>query len=233
MVTFSHRSASDRHDVAVTASRTAKRRLSAAQERVKHLGGGGGDLKSWRAALDELHQAERELAAEGGKQHAVVIDIGGAWDVGAPMPHLLAGPSSTFIVCYARDVDPDWHGTYVTMRSPADEDMSPLLLIEITRCYDVRMGGPNDEAINGHPLHGQGLSGYQAHEVVNSDWLEHVIRVNSVHPHHSDERFRQLHHYLLPFHDEMVEALGQSIQVTHFLGTIRNALVDLAHRITR
>lgn len=197
---------------------------------MKHLG--DSDLESWRAALDELHQAERQVAAERREQHAVVIDIGGAWDVGAPMPHLLVGPSSAFIVCYARDVDPGWDGTYVTVRSPTDEDASPLLLIEISRCHDVRMGGPNDEAINGHPLYGRGLSGYQAHEVVNSRWLEHVIRVNSVHPHHSEEPFRQLHHYLLPFHDEMVEALGQSIQVSLVMGTIRSVLVDVAQRIT-
>lgn len=166
---------STNHDVSVRASRTAQRRLSAAQDRVKHLG--GADQKRWRAALDELHQAEREVAAERGEQHAIVIDVGEAWDVGAPMPHLLAGPGSAFIVCYARDVDPGWDGTYVTMRSPADEDASPLLVIEISRCCDVRMGGPNDEAINGHPLHGRGLSGYEAHEVVNSEWLEHVIRL--------------------------------------------------------
>lgn len=117
-----------RHDVAVEASRSAKRRLATAQDRVKQLG--GSDLESWRAALDELHQAEREVAAERGEQHAVIIDIGGAWDIGAPMPHLIAGPSSVFIVCYAREDDGNWDGTYVTMRSPSDEPAPPPQLGE-------------------------------------------------------------------------------------------------------
>jgi hypothetical protein len=211
-------------------TREAKRRLARAQDRLKHLG--DADTATWQQTLDELHQAERLFAAERGEQYAEVLDTGGAWDAGAPLPHLLAGPHSTYIVCYARDVDPSWDGTYVTMRSPADEDASSLLLIEIVRCHEVRMGGPNDEAINGHALHGRGLGGYQAHEVRNSEWLESVIRVNSVHPHHSDAPFRRLHHYVLPFHDEMIEALGQAIQVTHVQGSIRALLLDLVNRIT-
>jgi hypothetical protein len=35
-------------------------------------------------------------------------------------------------------------------------------------------------------LHGKGLRFYAAHEVRNSLWLEEHIRVNSVHPQHSD-----------------------------------------------
>jgi hypothetical protein len=33
--------------------------------------------------------------------------------------------------------------------------------------------------------------------VLNSAWTEDAIEVNSMHPHHSDASFRQLHHYAL------------------------------------
>jgi hypothetical protein len=36
---------------------------------------------------------------------------------------------------------------------------------------------------------------------VHSAWIEERIKVNSVHPQHSDAPFRQLHHYALLFHD--------------------------------
>jgi hypothetical protein len=214
----------------VTASRRAGRRLAAAQERVEHLR--GADTQTWSEAFDELRRAERELAAARGEQYADVLDIGAAWDMGAPLPHLLVGPHSAYIVCHAHDADPHWDRTSVTMRSPADEDAGHLLLIEIVGCQNIRMGGPNDEALHGHALHGRGLSGYQAHEVRNSEWLESAVRVNSVHPNHSEAPFRQLQHYVLPFHDEMIEALGRGIRVTHVAGTIRGILTDLVGRIT-
>jgi len=84
-----------------------------------------------------------------------------------------------------------------------------FVVIELRGCAEVRFGGPDDEAMAGHPLHGRGLAGYWAHEVVNSAWIEDAIRVNSVQPHHSDAPFRQLHHYVLPSHDEMLEALAR------------------------
>jgi len=209
--------------------RPAKQRLAAAQDRVNHLA--GADNTTWERAIRELHEAEREWAAARGQQYAETVDIGAAWDVGAPLPHLIAGPHATYIVCYSQEPDPNWDGTYVTMLSPSDEEASALLVIEIARCHDIRYGGPNDEAIHGHPLHGKGLSSYRVHEVHNSEWLESVIRVNAVHPHHSDEPFRRLHHYVLSFHDEMIEALGQNIQATRVVGTFRSVLFDLVSRI--
>lgn len=214
----------------MTPTRQAERRLAAARHRVEHPE--DADLAHRQRALDELYQAERELAAARGEQYAEVVDVDASWDVGAPLPHLLAGSASTYVVCHAREADPAWDRTSVTVRSPADEDSGPLLIIEIVGCHDVRMGGPNDEALHGHPLHGRGLCAYRLHEVRSSEWLEHARRVNSVHPGHSDESFRRLRHYVLPFHDEMVEALGRAIEVARVVGTVRGVLTDLVSRMT-
>jgi hypothetical protein len=53
---------------------------------------------------------------------------------------------------------------------------------------------------------------HQAHEIHNSTWLEEHIQINSVHPYHSDEPWRRLHHCLLAFHDEMFEALADTVE---------------------
>lgn len=179
------------------------------------------------AAWEEQFQAERDLAAARGEQHAKVIDIGPGWDVGAPLPHLISNGSRAFVVCLASQPDPQWDGTYVTMVSAADANPSPFAVIELWGCAEVRFGGPNDEAISGHPLHGKGLASYGAHEVLNSAWIEEAIRVNSVHPHHSDSPFRQLRHYALLFHDEMLEALALGIESRLVIGTMRGILGDL------
>lgn len=180
------------------------------------------------AAHEQRLQAERDLAAARGEQYAQVIDIGPRWDVGAPLPHLISDGSRAFVVCLASQPDPDWDGTYVTMVSPADQHPSLFVVLELRGCQEIRFGGPNDEAIAGHPLHGRGLDSYRAHEVLNSAWIEEAIRVNSVHPHHSDAPFRQLHHYALLFHDEMIEALARDIESRLVKGTMRAILHDLA-----
>jgi hypothetical protein len=191
-----------------------EQRLAAARERVREL---SSDLRSdtmqaWQEARERQLQAERDLAAARGEQYAKVIDIGPRWDTGAPLPHLISNGSRAFVVCRASDPDPDWDGTYVRVVSPADAHGSPFVVIEMWGCAEIRFGGPNDEAIRGHPLHGKGLAGYRAHEVVNSAWIEDAIKVNSVHPHHSDAPFRQLHHYALLFHDEMLETLALGVE---------------------
>jgi hypothetical protein len=180
-----------------------------------------------REAWEQQLQAERELAAARGEQYAQVIDIGPRWDAGAPLPHLVSNRSRAFVACRAGQPVPSWDGTRVRLVSPADEAPSLFVVIELRGCAEVRFGGPNDEARPGHPLHGKGLAGYRAHEVVNSAWIEQAIKVNSVHPHHSDAPFRRLHHYVLLFHDEMLEALARGIESRLVEGTTRSVLADL------
>ncbi len=116
----------------------------------------------------------------------------------------------------------------MTVVSPRDTHPDLFVVIELWGCADIRFGGPNDEAIEGHPLHGRGLAAYRAHEVINSAWIEERIRVNSVHPLHSETRFRELHHYVLLFHDEMLEALAHGIEARLVRGTMRDAVLGLA-----
>jgi hypothetical protein len=210
-----------------------ERRLAAAQERLNELGTSfdDGALQAQLEAWAQLLQAERDLAAARGEQYAKVIDIGPRWDTGAPLPHLLSNGARAFILCMARDPDPGWDGTYVRVVSPDDAQPSPLVVIELWGCAEIRFGGPNDEAMEGHPLDGRGLALYRAHEVMNSTWIEEAIKVNSVHPNHSDATFRQLHHYALLFHDEMLEALARGIESRLVTGTMGVILEDLAGQL--
>ena len=210
-----------------------EQRLADARQRVHELASNlsSDTMPALRAAHDEQLHAERELAAARGEQYAQVIDFGPRWDGGAPLPHLISNGSRAFIVCHADQPDPHWDGTYVTVVSPADSHTSLFVVIELWGCHDIRLGGPNDEAMHGHPLHGKGLAGYQAHEVLNSAWIEEAIKVNSVHPQHSDAPFRQLHHYVLLFHDEMAEALARGIEARLVPGTMRAILSELAESL--
>jgi hypothetical protein len=73
---------------------------------------------------------------------------------------------------------------------------------------NVKAGGPNDEALGGHPLYEYGLKHYSIHRVENSPWLEELERQNSVHPQHSAIRFRASKvHYIFALKEETVECL--------------------------
>jgi hypothetical protein len=208
-------------------------RLAAARERVRELytDRRSDTMQARLAAWEQQLQAERDLAAARGEPYATVIDIGPPWDAGAPLPHLISNGSRVFAVCRASQPDPDWDGTYVQVVSSADPQSSLFVVIEMWGCAETRFGGPNDEAMGGHPLYGKGLAGYEAHEVVNSAWIEEAIAINSVHPDHSDVPFRQLHHYALLFHDEMLEVLARGIQARYVTGTTRMILGDLCDEL--
>lgn len=181
---------------------------------------------AWQPARERVLAAERSLAAAQGGQFAEELDLGVRWDVGAPLPHLVANGLRAAIICRAAVEDPTWDGTWTRMASPADTAEAELIRIDITGYASVRMGAPNDEALHGHPLYGRGLVGYHANEIHNSAWLEQHIRVNSVHPAHRDEPWRQLRHILLAFHDEMIEVLCRDIRAQVVRGAFREVVAD-------
>ncbi len=138
------------------------------------------------------------------------------WDVGAPLPHVIADEHRTFIIFYVREIDPNWDGTYVTVKNPADGCVESLALVEFKRCASFRMGTPNDEVLEGHPLSGRGLDSYTAQVVQNSRWINELETINKVHSGYREDRWRELTHYILWFHDSTFECIAESYKVVEF-----------------
>jgi hypothetical protein len=176
------------------------------------------------AAWDALLDAERDLARSMGEQYAEVLDLGVHWDVGAPEPHVVSNGHRAFVVCYVGDPAPHPGGTTVRVVSPSDQHEDSFAVVDVWGCRSLRMGMPNDEAIRGHPLWGRGLRAYAAHRVADSTWLEEHIEWNSVHPLHSDAEWRRVSHFVLAFHDEMVEVLAKGIEAHAVRGTMGGLL---------
>ena len=131
----------------------------------------GGEWEEFLAANEAVLRLERELAAAKGEEHAVPLDFPVLWDTGAPLPHFIQNDHKTFLTFYVREPDPDWDGSYVTVRDPGDGSVETLALVEFFGCSSAKLGSPNDEVFEGHPLSGKGLDGYNAQRVVNSRWL--------------------------------------------------------------
>lgn len=56
----------------------------------------GGEVEEFNAARTAVLQAERNLAAAKGEEHAVPIAFPVRWDTGAPLPYLLQNDYRTF-----------------------------------------------------------------------------------------------------------------------------------------
>ncbi len=103
--------------------------------------------------------------------------------------------------------------------------------MEFQHVHSVKLGGPNDEAIGGHPLSGKGLRAYAAHQVVNSRWIAEAERVNSVHPHHRGGWHERLNHDVFCFHDETFDCLAEGFTIQRYVGSPRAVLSELVGRL--
>jgi hypothetical protein len=204
--------------------KTAQERLKAVMEQLP--------CSDPRAELDaartELLAAERALAAARGEEYAILLEGLPPSDMGAPLPHLLADGRRVLLAYYVAEPDPIWDGTYITMIDPAENGEALLAIVEFTGYLAVRMGLPNDEALEGHPLYTRGLEAYAMHLVVNSSWITELERVNSVHPHHEGGWHAWARHYLFTFHDETFECIARSHEVRLERTGMRTLLERLA-----
>jgi hypothetical protein len=151
--------------------------LDAANARLKHAVEAlapkhkGGEMAEHRAAHEAVLVAERRLAAALGEQYAVPLEFSAQWDSGAPLPYLLQNDYKTFLIFLLSDTQPCYDGSFVTVVSPGDANPGNMAIVEFKGCVCSKMGTPNDEVYEGHPLHGKGFEGYRPLRVVNSEFL--------------------------------------------------------------
>jgi hypothetical protein len=138
-------------------------------------------------------------------------------DGGAPCPVVLSNDRRTALAYYVYD----------TQRIPHEQRQKigyPVAILYFKRTHAVLFGGPNDEAIAGHPLASRGLHPYGPYWVENSSWLRRCIEMNRVHPSHSDSLFAGYRHFVFAFHDSLFECLSHGYEVEMIQGKIGDAL---------
>jgi len=139
--------------------------------------------------------------------------------VGAPLPRIVADEHMCLVGFYLEDRDPNWDGSSVRVIDAATSD-EPVAVVTFPRFWATMFGPPNDEAFAGHPLRNRGLRPYGAYEVLDSSWIHQLERMNSVHPHHRRERFLELRHFILSFHDSTFECVAPRYEITQHAGPL-------------
>jgi len=188
-------------------------------------------LDGWRAAYQEQKRLEREVGRAKGEEVAAEIEWKPAWDVGAPLPHVVSSGGRTLLLYLARISDPAWDGTYVNVIDPASPSGEDLALVEFHGCYAHKFGGPNDEVFHGHPLANRGLVAYRAHAIERSRWIEEQRKINAVHAQYRAESWADMQHYLLAFHDDVFECIARGFSIKTMHTSMREALALMTKRL--
>src|SRR5437868_12461214 len=73
----------------------------------------GLEIKDWTSAHDALLKAERSLALAKGEETALAYPWEIKWDLGAPLPHVVASGQAAYLLYLVSEPDPSWDGSYV------------------------------------------------------------------------------------------------------------------------
>jgi hypothetical protein len=121
-----------------------------------------------------------------------------AMDAGAPMPAVYS--DETGLTC-----------AYVIGPTHSESGSTAILYFEGVLYY--AMGYPNDEALNAHPLYGNGLGFYDFHVVENSPLIADLDRRNQLHERHvAGNYLKRFRHWIITFHDETLEVVARNAQ---------------------
>ena len=208
----------------------AREELGAAAKALapKHV---GGEWTRYDAAAAACIALERSLSRELGEECAVRIPWQPLWDIGAPLPHVVASDNTTLLIYLASQRDAEWDGTSARVMDPASDASEPLALVSFDRCISHRFGAPNNEVLAGHPLNGKGLEPYAAHIVERSSWIAQLQAINSVHTRYDPSRWTAFRHFLLAFHDNMFEAVAVGFSVEVVRCSFSEALKECVQRV--
>ncbi|MEO1699389.1 MAG: hypothetical protein AAFU73_19015 [Planctomycetota bacterium] len=143
-----------------------------------------------------------------------------------PAPVVVANESAVTVAYYAHTGtagrnDAPWQ-VFTPGRERRESDES-VALVYFRPVFELRTGGPNDEAIDGHPLYSRGLEPYGAYEVRPSSLVVEMERRNRVHSRHDPAMYEKHRHFAITFHDSMLECVAETVRAELHVGSISPA----------
>jgi hypothetical protein len=144
-----------------------------------------------------------------GKEKLVVLKNLPKSEPGAPSPMVLSDEHSVVVgytVFDANQGDRWESGATEWVDVPGR-----IGLVKFRGFTSFLFGAPNEDVIEGHPLHKIGLEPNANYRVENSPWIQDLERMNSVHYLHDKKRYASLNHYILTFHDTTFECVSPDI----------------------
>ena len=176
---------------------------------------------------DFLHRLSNWITP---REFARVIDWQPPWDVGAPLPRVVAGEGRVFLLYLVNESAPAFDSMRPRVIDGRSNEARPFALVEFIDCVAYRFGSPNDEGMAGHRLYGRGLRHYAAHVVERSSWIGELERHRHS-PLGGKETSTAYTHYVLCFKDEIFEAVAESYRTETLQTSFRQATLDMVARL--
>ena len=130
-------------------------------------------------------------------------------DVGAPMPTIVANVQLLYLIFYTR--------TKADQNEKIDDlttdNLGRIVTLKFNKFAEFKFSNPNDESLSGHPYFKLGLKPYSIQKVVDSDWINELKNMNSVHPYHQDRHFVKYKHLIFTFRDICFEIVSESYTI--------------------
>jgi hypothetical protein len=149
------------------------------------------------------------------KRKISVVELPGIqMNTGAPMPMVFEGGLKLFVIFFAF----------------VEDGEDKIYTIEFDSPSIYKFGSPNDEVLSGHPYYKFGLKWYSFSEIINSDWIEQIKKINSVHYNFKEDSWKKNRHFIIPFHDETFECIAEGYQITTEVGFPEKKYLELVEK---
>lgn len=99
------------------------------------------------------------------------------------------------------------------VRSGSATECEDYALIEFRGVLQHTFGYPNDEALGGHPAFKSGLKSYAFNVIGDSPYVAELGARNATIFPGSESHYGSFTHWIVAFHDETLEVIGQSAGV--------------------
>ena len=175
------------------------------------------------------HTRERQHQFKMKKETARKIDWYPEWCTGAPTPFVYSNGNKvflTYIIADSESITED----IKTLNETSDDCQENMALVEFDGAT-FKYGVANDEVLNGLPLYGNGLEFYSAHIIEHSKWLKEIDAIHSVHPGYDPKRREDLRHFMLLFHDELLEVIARTFTVEVFRASMKSMAIEVVKRM--
>ncbi len=166
------------------------------------------------------------------EEYAKVIEWKPQWSAGAPIPQVFSDGNRVYLIYLINEPDPNWDGTYVRLMDNTSEKVYLLALVEFDG-GDFKFGIANDEVFGGLPLWNKGLQGYEAHIIENSMWIDELKNIHKFHPRYNENHWTNLKHYMLLFHDEILEVIATGYKIETFRTTVEALATEVVKRMNK
>lgn len=140
-------------------------------------------------------------------------------EAGSPLPMVLSTETHLCLLFYS-----NWGDTDETQDM---EEAATISIVRFEQYLIYKFGVPTDETLLRHPLYNAGLTHYAGHIVEKSLWIEEIVKVDSVHPYHNKETFKEYRHYVLTFHDSTFECIAKKYEVEY----TQQSFDEIAHTV--